>query len=195
LKLKTIDFFGNNPRILNGIERVVKAKQHGLYQTPSGLLSDKIPDAQAIQTMLGEARALKPLNEQVEKFQDEITSYVIWNETFLRDLVMAEMTKPDAKIELILPGEQTMERIKILFVSANPKGTTQLSLDEEAREIEKNCGRLNTATFNSLQFGRLVPTTYFNHLTGISHTSYTSAATAAPRNRSSCSTIEATLSR
>ena len=29
-----------------------------------------------------------------------------------------------------------MEKIKILFVSANPAGTTQLKLDEEVREIE-----------------------------------------------------------
>jgi len=29
-----------------------------------------------------------------------------------------------------------MEKIKILFVSANPAGTQQLKLDEEAREIE-----------------------------------------------------------
>jgi hypothetical protein len=29
-----------------------------------------------------------------------------------------------------------MENIKILFVSANPTGTTTLKLDEEVREIE-----------------------------------------------------------
>jgi hypothetical protein len=36
----------------------------------------------------------------------------------------------------LLRGQQPVEKIKILFVSANPIGTTQLKLDEEVREIE-----------------------------------------------------------
>lgn len=35
------------------------------------------------------------------------------------------------------PGQPTMEKIRILFVSANPVGTTLLKLDEEVREIEE----------------------------------------------------------
>jgi hypothetical protein len=41
-----------------------------------------------------------------------------------------------AAIESTVSGQQTMEKIKILFVSANPTGTTPLKLDEEVREIE-----------------------------------------------------------
>ena len=43
------------------------------------------------------------------------------------------------------PGQQTMEKIRILFVSANPVGTPPLKLDKEVREIEaKNpCRRIS----------------------------------------------------
>jgi CHAT domain len=34
------------------------------------------------------------------------------------------------------PSDRTAEKIKILFISANPAGTTPLKLDEEAREIQ-----------------------------------------------------------
>jgi hypothetical protein len=107
--LTTIGFFGRYPRVLNDIGRVIDAKQHSLYQTIRGLSSDEIPDAPVIKTMLEEARALRPLNAQVESIQNKITTYINDNDKFLRNLVVAEKGKPEARVKLIVSSGQEGE--------------------------------------------------------------------------------------
>ena len=76
-ELRSIKFFGENPRILNDIQHVITAKGHEFYwvleQYPE---TPKLTDQTAIEDLIARARNLQNVNKKVIETQDEIAKYI-----------------------------------------------------------------------------------------------------------------------
>ena len=94
------------------------------------------------------------------------------------------------------PGAITvMDKVKVLFLAANPAGTQPLKLDEEIRQITaKVRASEHRDSLELLPLGAAAPTTCSRPCSRSSPTSSTSADTAALPSSSSSSTTRATRS-
>jgi hypothetical protein len=80
--LNDFGFFGRDPRIVNGIERVIDAKMNGLYKR----LESRPSDSKGIAELKNVMRDCAARNKEVEEFQDKISAYLTENEAYLGEV-------------------------------------------------------------------------------------------------------------